>query len=343
MDRLISIITLTYNYGHLIHRLFDSVLQQTYTNIEMIVIDDGSTDKTKQIIEEYTNKFNKKKYKFCYFYQENQKQAVAMNNGLKLITGDYLVWPDADNWYAKPDALEIMATALDDTDDEISCCRSLAYLVDENFNVMGKTRHHSPEQLFKDCLLARKFKFAPGFTMVKTHILFDKIDNRTIYTGKNFYGQNWQIYLPIFYNHKCIMIDECLFNIFVHTNSDSHKKYSYERQLEKTRIIYDAREAILHSIKDMPNEERKDLIYEIKVQHDMRELLIHFYFGENKNVKHVYRQMIANNIVIPIEMTFYYYLSFIPFGYIVYYKIIYKIIHVCEKIKKLFFAGSGKL
>jgi len=72
VQKSISVITPTYNYGHLIHRLLDSILIQTYKNIE---------------------KFRKKGFKLIYQYQENQGQAVAMDAGLKLITGDYFIWP----------------------------------------------------------------------------------------------------------------------------------------------------------------------------------------------------------------------------------------------------------
>ena len=59
----------------------------------MLVIADASTDNTKQVIEGYIEKFRKKGFKLIYQYQENQGQAVAMDAGLKLITGDYFIWP----------------------------------------------------------------------------------------------------------------------------------------------------------------------------------------------------------------------------------------------------------
>ena len=125
-DKLISIITPTYNYGHLIQRLLNSILRQTYKNIEMYVIDDGSIDNTKQVIFDYIEKFSKRSFTLHYIYQNHQTQSMAINNGLKLIKGDYFVWPDADDWYAKEDALEIMVKTLEDTNDDISSCRCLA-------------------------------------------------------------------------------------------------------------------------------------------------------------------------------------------------------------------------
>jgi len=77
MQKLISILTPTYNYGHFIHRLLDSVLQQTYNNIEMIIIDDGSTDNTKQVIDGYIEKFQKRGFSLNYIYQGNQGLSIT--------------------------------------------------------------------------------------------------------------------------------------------------------------------------------------------------------------------------------------------------------------------------
>ena len=59
---LVSLLTPCYNAGHLIHRLLDSVLNQTYPFIEMIVIDDGSTDNSEQVIRSYISRFEERGY-----------------------------------------------------------------------------------------------------------------------------------------------------------------------------------------------------------------------------------------------------------------------------------------
>jgi UDP-glucose:(glucosyl)LPS beta-1,3-glucosyltransferase len=113
MQKTVSIITPAYNCGMFIQRLFDSILIQTYNNIEMFVIDDGSTDNTRQVIEAYMPRFIDRGYSLKYVYQENQGPAGAINTGLKLINEDsYLVWPDSDDFYACPDAIRIMTEAL---------------------------------------------------------------------------------------------------------------------------------------------------------------------------------------------------------------------------------------
>ena len=72
MKELVSIITPCYNGEKHVHRLLESVLNQTYTNIELILVDDGSTDETKKIVLSYQEKFTEKKLKLNYIYQENK-------------------------------------------------------------------------------------------------------------------------------------------------------------------------------------------------------------------------------------------------------------------------------
>lgn len=100
MPATINIVTPVYNGEQYIHRLLDSILMQTYPDIMMYVIDDGSTDGTKAVVEHYVPLFVNRGYDLHYVYQENGGQSAALNRGLKYIDGDYFLWPDADDWYS---------------------------------------------------------------------------------------------------------------------------------------------------------------------------------------------------------------------------------------------------
>ena len=90
---LVSVIIPTYNYGHLIQETLDCLVRQTYQNWEAIVVDDGSTDNTKEIIEIFGSKENR----IHYFYKENSGLAAARNTGLKAARGDFVQFLDADD------------------------------------------------------------------------------------------------------------------------------------------------------------------------------------------------------------------------------------------------------
>lgn len=93
MNQKISVIIPCYNYGHLIAETLDSLLTQTYTDIEVIVINDGSTDNTENVVNEYAQKDNRVKY---YKYI-NTGLGASRNRGLEKATGDYIQFLDADD------------------------------------------------------------------------------------------------------------------------------------------------------------------------------------------------------------------------------------------------------
>ena len=95
--KLVSIISPCYNGEKYVSRFLDSVLSQTYNNIELIVINDGSIDKTLEILESYKEKFFRRSYAYIIINQDNAGQSAAINRGLKVFSGDYLCWVDSDD------------------------------------------------------------------------------------------------------------------------------------------------------------------------------------------------------------------------------------------------------
>lgn len=101
----ISIIMPTYNDKDSIIDTFDSVINQTYKNWELIIVDDGSTDNTEEVIKSYIEKYNLKD-KMKYFYQENKDQLNAIINGINYINGDYVYILHSDDLMPSYDFLE---------------------------------------------------------------------------------------------------------------------------------------------------------------------------------------------------------------------------------------------
>lgn len=95
MEKKISVIIPAYNVENYIRRCLDSLVNQTYENMEIIVVNDGSTDRTEQIVEEYTEKHDGKVFLYS---QENKGQAEARNFGLARASGEYIGFVDSDDF-----------------------------------------------------------------------------------------------------------------------------------------------------------------------------------------------------------------------------------------------------
>ncbi|MDE6337258.1 MAG: glycosyltransferase family 2 protein [Muribaculaceae bacterium] len=99
---LVSVVSPTYNCGNFIPETIESVLAQSYTNWEMIIVDDCSTDDTKKIVEEYCRKDKRIKY---HCLEKNTGAAEARNTALRLASGKWIAFLDSDDLW-KPEKLE---------------------------------------------------------------------------------------------------------------------------------------------------------------------------------------------------------------------------------------------
>ncbi len=105
---LISIITPTYNHAKFISKTIDSVLTQTYTNWEMIIIDDGSSDNTKEIIMDYADRDTR----IHYFYQSNKgvfRLSETYNLALQLCRGEYVAILEGDDFWEQEKLINYVA------------------------------------------------------------------------------------------------------------------------------------------------------------------------------------------------------------------------------------------
>lgn len=133
MDKLVSVITPTYNCAEFIARTIDSVQSQTYQNWEMIIVDDCSTDNTSEIVKNYVNHDERIKY---YVLDVNSGAAVARTTAMKLATGAYMAFLDSDDIWM-PNKLELQIQWMSENDYAFSCT---AYeQIDENDKTLGKT------------------------------------------------------------------------------------------------------------------------------------------------------------------------------------------------------------
>ena len=114
---LISVIVPAYNVESYIEECIISILNQSYENIEVIIVNDGSTDKTGIICESLSNIDER----ICYYSQNNKGVSEARNKGLEAASGEYVMFVDGDD-YISTDMITSLLGAFNDSVDIVSCC-----------------------------------------------------------------------------------------------------------------------------------------------------------------------------------------------------------------------------
>lgn len=132
---LVSVIVPVYNVEHYLRRCLDSILNQTYSNIELIVVDDGSTDTSGKICDEYAKKDNR----VFAVHKKNGGPSSARNVGLNVCKGFYISFVDGDDWI-EPDFIKTLYSNLLYYKTKIAICawRKQNDLIDFNIPPTGK-------------------------------------------------------------------------------------------------------------------------------------------------------------------------------------------------------------
>jgi GalNAc5-diNAcBac-PP-undecaprenol beta-1,3-glucosyltransferase len=141
-----SVIIPTYNRAHLVAETVDTVLQQTYSHFEVIIVDDGSTDNTGPVIRQKYGADARVKY----FYKQNEERGAARNFGLQQAKGDYAVFFDSDD--------RMLPHYLETLNQTIAVHPGIFLLAAKyNYNNQGKTEIHPELQPLADGWYNRNF------------------------------------------------------------------------------------------------------------------------------------------------------------------------------------------
>lgn len=201
-EPLVSVIIPTYNRGRLILDSINSVLNQTYKNIELIVVDDCSTDDTISILEQ----INDKRLKIIR-HSENKGQNAARNTGIKASTGEYIAHHDSDDiWHLNK--LEIQMNKIQEVKADVLCCQTAVNDEDSHKYLYN----HPNEKLVKEGFISYKQLLKYNCTTTQTiigkaecfkDILFD--ENQPRFT-------DWALSLDLvkkykFYYQQAVLVD----------------------------------------------------------------------------------------------------------------------------------------
>lgn len=250
---LVSIISPCYNGEQYVHRMLDSILNQTYPKIEIIFINDGSTDKTEDILVSYEKKFKERKYTYIHLYQENAGQSAAINRGLTIFTGDYLLFVDSDDILDKK-AIEKKVKYLDNHPNVGLVLNKIKALDFETLKELFIMERKTRGDLFKDLISGHDVFYTPGGYFWRSSMFREAMPTPLQIQAPREIGQNFQLLLPIAYKFPIGYLDDCLYYYLIRKDSHSHTKHTLTEYLHNWDV---ARGVINNIITDIEKDSTK--------------------------------------------------------------------------------------
>lgn len=254
---LVSIIVPTYNSGTLLEVCLESLLRQTHSKIEIIIVDDGSIDNTLQICEFYMTKDER----VHLFRQSHKGVAAARNKGIDVCTGSYITFVDSDD-YAEPYLIE----------EYLSCrqtlCAELTWIMcGMHVNVYCGTMKEEDNVVKSDekyiCLHRAQVAYLSSlklfnFVTNKMYVVTNLKEHNIRFREKVQIGEDLQFNLDCL-NHiagEMGMVNLPLYHYVRHSNTSLSLVY-YENAIEHTKSIYDE---LLLFAKKQPEITKEDLL-----------------------------------------------------------------------------------
>lgn len=292
MEPLVSVITPCYNGESYLARYMDSLLEQTYNNVEFILINDGSNDKTEQIALSYQNQFQRRGFKFIYIYQKNAGQAAAVNQGLKIVTGKYLIWPDSDDILEK-DSIKVRVEYLEKNPDKGMVAGKCKVVDEKNLNKVIDLQYNSTDDNWVENLyFSGKYSTLPGIYMVRLECLFNIYPEKQIFESRE--DQNFQILLPMAYYYPYGRINNFVYKYVVRQSSHSHMKRTINELILRSNNFIILARAIIELFDD---EEYKKVYFNKVYNYEKRDQFIYsIQFDDINIVEECYQTICARKI-----------------------------------------------
>lgn len=274
MKPLVSVIIPAYNAEKYLEEALDSVITQTYKKLDIIVINDGSTDNTCKICEAY----QKKDERIKVIHQKNKGVSAARNIGLNIMRGDYVTFLDSDDAYVQ-DAIETLVNSITDSNADIVCCRMSRQftlgkmkLSDKDIKFLNSKEITQNEALYK---MAKGEIYETVWDKIYKRQLFD---NNLRFIEGQFYEDSLIMPYIIEKAHKVVLIQRKLY-LYRKNPRGITSKFT-ERKV--VSWLYVKRDWLRYLLKNTPNrfsiEKRNELI-------DRHlHLLIGFYLNAISNI-----------------------------------------------------------
>lgn len=244
---LISVIIPVYNVEKYLRKCLDSVVSQTYNNLEILIVDDGSTDCSGQICDEYAEKDDR----IQVFHQLNCGLSKARNTGIDLSTGDYLMFIDSDDYISKDMAMELY-NELKKSNADMSICNF--HYVDENNNII-KTKELDFHNAGSFILTKKELLNALTNSNISTAIVIgcNKLYKNSIFDSLRYpvgriYEDEFIIHHILNKIDKAVLINRKYYYYIKRDNSITHTNYTIknvdaiEAILDRAKFLYDLEE-----------------------------------------------------------------------------------------------------
>lgn len=309
MTHLVSIISPCYNGEKYVTNFLESVLAQDYDNIELIMINDGSTDETEQILNQYKLKFQERGIRYQCVYQENRGQAAAINTGLQLYDGEFLMWVDSDDILLPENVSRKVEYLLCNPECGMVLCEGeiVNYKdLDKRIGVLARKKPTGKDDYFSDLIYEKNVVYVPATIMVRTEALKRVLPGNRIYESRE--GQNWQLMLPLAYSNKCGYIEEILFKCVAHNDSHSRSVRSYEDNLRRCDNFIVLLTETIQNIQEMPEEEKKQWVCRIELKYAERKMNLAYKAGDRLKAKETRKHLKELGISVTFRCTYIWYL-----------------------------------
>lgn len=250
MDRkLVSIIIPVYNVESYLRKCIESILSQSYKNLQIILVDDGSSDSSGKICEEYS----KKDKRIIVVHKENGGLSDARNCGLKYANGEYLTFVDSDDWVDQ-NYIKYLVELKEKYNTEISICE-FKYIT-ENGEIINKYFGDNRELVLshkesvKELALSRYFSTSAWGKLYDTQ-LFDNLE----FPYKRLY-EDIPVTYKLFLDGHTVSFGACPLYFYLYRNGAISKKKFTKNRMD---AIYFVEDAMKKMVKKYP--EYKNLSY----------------------------------------------------------------------------------
>lgn len=196
----VSIIIPIYNPGKYFIKCLDSVINQSLNEIEVLCIDDGSTDGSADILEEYSKRDNR----FKLFYQENQGAGTARNKGIENANGEYILFLDADDWIEN-DACEKLYAHAKHLDVDLDLFDVIWYHKDNKKELITYFKENEFNQDYINFIFD-KSHIQKKIVDAKLGVIWSKFYKTSFIKENNIKFSTYKIYNDVVFHFKTILL-----------------------------------------------------------------------------------------------------------------------------------------